>query len=221
MVNRTELFIVHRNGTHLLHFDVLGTNDRTKNVQFQKILPHLQPLLKGLEFPKDPLYLRMGKTEARCVTGTHIITYLLIDCDHPLHLMTEAILLGLLTDVSIAFEKKYQVELEKMSKAAISGLKIDFNNEIHNIIENYGLEAFELYQKLILIEAIYANLPADFCIPLMEKVSAGEDVIPELEEIPDRWKRKLKDAVEKVNTEAQPVWEIFSIPLFKPFENAK
>jgi hypothetical protein len=81
-------------------------------------------------------------------------------------------------------------------------------------------ETFELYQKLLLIEAMYAQVPQKWCLPLLERAAKGENIIQDLGQIPKNYQSQLKKAIAKVNMSAAPVWEIFQVPTtdFQPYE---
>ena len=87
--------------------------------------------------------------------------------------------------------------------------------EIDHIIDQYGEQSNELYQKLILIEAMYAKVPQKWCIPLIELAGAGKRVNI-LKSIPKTYHRQLKGAIQKVNLNSKPVWEIFAVSLLDP-----
>jgi len=199
-----DLLILEKNGQKLEEISLFSTEDGKKNPLTSTIPAAISPLLQKLGFPTEPFLLRIGMNEIRTATGKNIIVALIIKTNHPLNLMTESILIGLLNEISSLYESK--------------GKGQDFQAILDELIEKFGLEAFELYQKYILTEALYAKLPSDVILPLMERAGEGDDIIKELDDIPDRWKNKLKDAVNKVNYEARPLWELFSIPLFNPSE---
>lgn len=200
-----DLLLLEKNGKVLENIE-LFTSEKGKNNTLASTIPTTIPLLlEKLGYPKEPFLLRIGMNEIRATTGKQSIVVLVIKTNHPLSLMTETILIGLLNEISTQYEN-----LAKKS---------EFKTKLDEIIEKFGLEAFEVYQKLILTEGLYSKLPSDFILPLMERVGEGDDIINDLDQIPDRWKAKLKDAVNKVNFEARPIWELFSIPLFNPSDN--
>lgn len=78
-----------------------------------------------------------------------------------------------------------------------------------------GEQTYELYQKLILIEAMYAKVPQKWCLPMIERLGNGERV-DIVKNIPEQYHRPLKKAIRKVNLNSKPVWEIFVLPLLDP-----
>ena len=91
----------------------------------------------------------------------------------------------------------------------------DFWEDIDQIINQYGEESNELYQKLVLIEAIYAKVPQKWCLPLIERAGEGE-LVDIVESIPEMYHRFLKGAIQKVNHSSRPVWEIFAVSTLDP-----
>jgi hypothetical protein len=136
--------------------------------------------------------------------------------------MTEPVLSGFASEITERFEELYEKDLVAGKKAKYfkGATFTGFNAEIQTILEKYMQETFELYQKLILIEAMYAQVPQKWCLPLLEQASVGDNIIPMLSDIPKQYQVQLKRAIDKVNDAAAPVWEIFQVPTtdFQPFE---
>jgi hypothetical protein len=70
-----------------------------------------------------------------------------------------------------------------------------------------------MYQNFILIESVFLKVPTRLCMPLMERVSAGENVLKDFAKIIKQYPQ-MKVAIEKVNYEKQIIWEIFAIPTY-------
>ena len=83
---------------------------------------------------------------------------------------------------------------------------------IDQIIDQYGKQSQELYLKLILIESLYAKIPQKWCLPLIERLSKGEQV-DIVGSIPKAYHPQLKKSIRKVNFNNKPVWEIFVVSL--------
>ena len=215
--HRTEIFIITKDGGALLHkYSVLGMDDNKIDELTSGFLTALNNFASDIGFPSGVSLIRSGSLEARFSPGKHIFSVLIIDYNMPLGLMTEPVLSGMANDITDAFETKYSKELEKGSKSNIfrSDDYNGFKQNIDDIINQYGNETFELYQKLVLIESMYAKVPQKWCIPLIEKISEGEQVLDEWPAIIKKYPN-MKKAIEKVNFDNAPVWEIFAIPLFK------
>nr|MDO8109992.1 hypothetical protein [Candidatus Sigynarchaeota archaeon] len=220
---RVEIYIITKEeGANLSKFDILGEYDTEKDALVSGFLAALNNFARDVNFPAGVSLIRSGSLEARFATGKYILCVLIIDYSMPLGLMTEPILSGLANEITEKFEELYEKELidgqkKKVFKTtAFNG----FNKEIEKIMETYNQETFILYQKLILIEAMDAKVPQKWCLPLLERASNGENIIPDLSEIPDQYSVQLQKAIDKVNESAAPVWEIFQVPTteFQPFE---
>ncbi|GAG77669.1 unnamed protein product, partial [marine sediment metagenome] len=115
------------------------------------------------------------------------------------------------------FEDKYEFRLKSQVKSRKFKPKVfeDFWHDIDQIIDQFGEETQELYQKLILIEAMYAKVPQKWCLPLIERLGNGERV-DIVKNIPEQYYLPLKKAIRKVNLNSKPVWEIFVLALLDP-----
>ena len=214
-MHRVEIYIISKEeGANLTKFDILGEYNNERDQLISGFLLALNNFAKEVGFPAGVSLIRSGSLEARYSVGKYIFTVLIIDYSMPLGMMTEPVLSGLAQEITERFEKMYAVELEEGAKKKIykSSTFSEFNDEIQKIIEKYMAETFELYQKLILIEAMYHKVPKKYCLPLLEKAADKENIIPELGEIPKRYQSLLDDAIRKVHTSAAPVWEIFQVP---------
>ena len=220
---RVEVYIITKEeGANLTKFDILGNYDNSDKDQLVSgFLAALNNFARDVDFPGGVSLIRCGSLEARYAIGEHVFTVLVIDYSMPLGPVAEPVLSGLAADVLVAFEKRYHADLVEGKKKRFykSDVFVDFKESIQNIIEVYMHETFELYQKLLLIEAMYAKVPQKWCLPLLERVSEGENIIPDLATIPAQYQSQLKKAIEKVNYSAAPVWEIFQVPTtdFQPW----
>jgi hypothetical protein len=222
-MNRVDIYVITKDeGANLMKFNILGEYDQEKDQLIAGFLSALNTFAKDLDFPEGVSLIRSGSLEARYSVGKYIFTVLIIDYSMPLGMMTEPILSGMANEITERFEMMYEKELIEGQKNKFykSSMFLDFNKEIENLIAKYMQETFELYQKLVLIEAMYAKVPQKWCLPLLERASEGENIIPSLSEIPEQYQPQLKKAIEKVNSSAAPVWEIFQVPTtdFQPFD---
>ncbi len=215
-MNRVEIFIITKNEGTLIHkYDILGIEDERDEVM-SGFLSALNNFASEIGFPSGVSLIRSGSLEARYSPGKDIFSVLIIDFSMPLGLMTEPILSGLANEVTHTFENEYKKQLEEARKSHVfkMGHFKDFRKYIDKIINQYGDESFQLYQKLILIEAMYAKVPQKHCIPLIERVSSGENVLKDFGPIIKKYPN-MKNAIEKVNFNNAPVWEIFAIPTYR------
>jgi hypothetical protein len=220
---RVEIYIITKEeGANLTKFDILGEKNDEKDQLISGFLCALNNFASDVGFPAGVSMIRSGSLEARYTAGKYIFTVLIIDYSMALGNMTEPILCGFASEITERFEALYEKELiaGKKSKMFKGSTFAAFDAEIQAILEKYMQETFELYQKLVLIEAMYASVPQKWCLPLLEKAAGGENIIPMLSEIPKQYQPQLKKAISKVNDAAAPVWEIFQVPTtdFQPFE---
>ena len=87
----------------------------------------------------------------------------------------------------------------------------EFYDDINEIINRYGEETDELYQKLVLIESLYSKVPQKWILPLMEKLGEKKDIYEGLKKIPKIYRKQLNQAIEKVYVASRPIWEIFAV----------
>lgn len=224
-MNRVEIYIITKDeGANLTKFDILANYENADRDQLVSgFLAALNNFARDVEFPDGVSLIRCGSLEARYAIGKFVFVVLIIDYSMPLGSMTEPILSGLANEVLERFEAMYAKELAEGQKRRVykSATFEGFKADIEEIIQKYMAETFELYQKLLLIEAIYAKVPQKWCLPLLERISDGENIIPDLASIPAQYQPQLKKAIEKVNLSAAPVWEIFQVPTtdFQPWED--
>ena len=215
-MNRVEVFIISKDeGTMLHKYSILGMDDLEKDELTSGFLTALSSFAKDIGFPSGVSLIRSGTLEARFNTGKYVNTVLIIDYQMPMGLMTEPILSGLAQDITRSFEEQYTSELEVGHKKHF--YKTDefhsFKGKIDVIINRYGDETTELYQKLVLIESMYAKVPQKWCLPLIERVSNGENVLNDFKPIIKKYPN-MKRAIEKVEYENNPLWEIFATLLY-------
>ena len=180
-------------------------------------LSALNSFAAELGFPQGVGLIRSGTMEARFSPGKFIFSVLIIDYSMPLGLNSEGILSGLANDVTELFEKQYESQLLEGEKANIyrSADYLSFSNVLNDLIDRYGRETFELYQKLILIEAMYAKVPQKWIIPLIEHAQEGGSALDDLRKIPKIYLPQLKKVIRKINYQSAPVWDLFAIPKFE------
>lgn len=214
-MNPVEVYIITKeSGLLLLKYSLINLGSNEKDELMSGFLTALNSFAKELNFPAGVSLIRSGSLEARFSPGQHVFSVLIIDYQMPLGASTEPILSGIAEEIVFEFEKKYEEPLSEQLKTNRFQPKVfkDFNHEIDNIIDQFGEQSTELYQKLVLIEALYGKVPQKWCIPMIEKLGNGEKV-DIIGTIPKIYHPQLKKAINKVNFDSKPVWEIFVVPL--------
>ncbi|MHA1820269.1 MAG: hypothetical protein ACTSU2_10960 [Promethearchaeota archaeon] len=218
MPPRVDIYIISKkSGNLLFKCSILNLKEEEKDQLISGFLVALNEFAKNINFPQGVSLIRSGDLEARYVTGEHTISVLIIDYEMPLGLATEPILSSLAEEINKSFENLFKDKLIEAEKKRIYSSEeySSFNETLYALIDKYGRETLELYQKLILIEAMYVKVPQKWCLPLIERVSNGENILKEVPEIIRKYPNMLK-AIEKVNYLNRPVWEIFAISIIHP-----
>jgi len=217
-MNPVEVYIIAKDAGILLYkYSIVNLGQTDKDELMSGFLAALNNFVKELDFPDGVSLIRSGHLEARFSPGEHVFSVLIIDYQIPLGSSTEPILSGLAEEITEHFETKYKDSLEKQIKSSKFKTKTfdDFWKDIDQTIDLYGEQSHELYQKLVLIEAMYAKVPQKWCLPLIEQAGKGRKV-DIVKNIPEMYHKPLKAAIQKVNHDSYPVWEIFIVPLIDP-----
>ena len=212
---RIEVYvIVKEEGIGLHKFNFLNDHEETQDQLVSGFLTALNSFAKEIGFPKGVSLIRSGSLEARFSPGKYVFTVLIIDYFLPLGLLAEPILSSLAKEITEAFEKKYKKALKEGTKGKIYKTSDfqGFREYINDLLDKYGRESLELYQKLILVECLYDNVPEDIIIPLLEQASKKIDVLSEFKKIPRKYQKSVKNAIKKINYRYAPLLEIFAIP---------
>ncbi len=215
---RVEIYVITKEGMLIHKYSLLEMDESTRDQLVGGFLTALNSFAQEIGFPQGVSLIRSGNLEARFSSGNYIFSVLMIDYSIPLGLMTEPILSSLTNEITELFEKKFIAQLQHGKELNMyrSSDFHDFRVEIDRLIDRYGDETFELYQKLVLIEALYAKIPQKYILPLMEKTSQHEDICEDLKTIPQAYQWSLQKVIEKVNFESAPLWQIFATSLFHP-----
>ena len=217
-MNPVEVYIIAKDAGILLYkYSIVNLGQTDKDELMSGFLAALNNFVKELDFPDGVSLIRSGHLEARFSPGTHVFSVLIIDYQIPLGSSTEPILSGLAEEITEHFETKYKDSLDEQTKSNKFKTKTfdDYWKDIDQIIDLYGEQSHELYQKLVLIEAMYAKVPQKWCLPLIEEAGQGKKV-DIVKNIPEMYHKPLKAAIQKVNHDSYPVWEIFIVPLIDP-----
>lgn len=212
-----EIFIISKEGTVLHKYNFIAMDETAQDQLVGGFLTALNNFAKEVGFPKGVSLIRSGNIEARFSSGEFVFSVLIIDYDRPLGLATEKILSGLAQEITERFEKEYLTILKRAQEKRIyRGSDFQyFRNTISSIIDEFGKETMELYQKLILIESMYANVPQKWILPLLEEIRDNPDIFDKIRKIPKYYHKQLQDAINKVNYESKPVWDLFAVPYFE------
>ncbi|MHA2007636.1 MAG: hypothetical protein ACXABO_10255 [Promethearchaeota archaeon] len=217
-MNPVEVYVIAKEAGILLYkYSIVDFGQTDKDQLMSGFLSALNNFVKELDFPAGVSLIRSGSLEARFSPGKHVFSVLVIDYQIPLGSSTEPILSGLAEEITFKFEEKYKKSLEKQILSSKFEPKIfkDFWKEVDHIIDQFGEQSNELYQKLVLIEAMYAKVPQKWCLPMIEQAGAGKRV-DIVKNIPEMYHRSLKGAIQKVNLDSKPAWEIFAVSLLDP-----
>jgi hypothetical protein len=219
ITNPVEVYIISKKSGLLLHkYTIVKVGETSRDQLMSGFLVALRDFAIEMDFPEGVTLIRSGNLEARFSSGEYVFAVLIIR--HPQNQSTsstEPILSGLATEIVEQFEEKYRDSLKKQTKSQKFRTKTfdDFERDVDKIIDQFSKESHELYQKLVLIEGMYANVPQKWCLPLIRKIGDGKTVNI-VEKIPDMYHHRLKKAVKKVNYNSKPVWQIFVVPLIDP-----
>ena len=220
-MNHLEVYVIAKNAGLLLYKYSIGDAVQTdRDLLMSGFLSALNQFAMDMNFPLGVSLIRSGTLEARFTAGKHVLSVLIIDYQIPLGASTEPILSGLAEDIVERFEDKYkeplgeQIESQRFKPKEFK----NFSKEIDNIIEQFSEQSHELYRKLILIESMYAEIPQELCLPMIERLGKGKRVNI-MKKIPENYHQLLKNIIKKVNLENKPVWEVFSVPIIDPNEN--
>ncbi len=217
--NPVEVYIITKDSGLLLYkYTIITVPEDSYDQLLSGFLVALNNFAKEIHFPSGVSLMRSGDLEARFSSGEFVFVALMIQYPRSQSsASTEPILSGLAKDIVEKFEDTFREELKKQKKSLkfIPKTYQEFWKDIDNIINQYGEESYELYQKLVLVEGMYANVPQKWCIPLIERVGNGERVNIVVE-IPKMYHQRLKKAVKKVNYNSKPVWDIFVVPMIDP-----
>ncbi|MHA1672522.1 MAG: hypothetical protein ACTSYI_02755 [Promethearchaeota archaeon] len=216
-VDIPEIFIFAPTGLCLFHFEFY----RRPNPN-----PLNQNLISGLFTAinifadrmgwKDGLNLiRADNVEVRFHKGESIIIAVLSNREMKINYLIEPILEDLAIELTSTFEKEYQEVLDLTVSSGISNPNqfSTFSNSVDRIFITFRKQTFELYQKLILHEAMYFEIPTDKCTRLIHQLSEGRSVVNELGELMKKYP-KIKLAIKKINYEQRALWNLFKTPIY-------
>lgn len=217
-----EIYIITKNGTLLHKYNIINSDQTQRDQLIGGFLTALNGFAQEIGFPQGVSLIRSGNLEARFSVGEHVFSVLMINYSMPLGYMVEPILSGMAEEITTNFEEKFLNQLQACEEKRVYKTADfeAFKTIIDDLIDKYGAETLELYQKLILIEGIYAKIPQKWIVPLMESISNGENILDRLySKIPQIYHKQLSRAIRKVNLENRPIWEIFAVPTVEQGNN--
>ena len=212
-----EVYILTKTGLCLFHFDFSGTiKDSYDQNLVSGLISAINMFAQNMGWLKGVSLIKSGNTEVRFVTHDYVIVALITNASYNYSYLVEPIIADLAAELAITFETKYQAEItdDKNNKIVDVGCFEGFQAEVEDILIKYRKQTFELYQKLILTEAMYLKAPQIECVKLIQKVTGGKNVISELAELMKKYPI-FKDAIHKVNVEQRPMWQTFNIPIYE------
>lgn len=211
-----EIYIITKTGTLLHKYDLINEEQSNRDQLVGGFLTALNGFAQEIGFPEGVSLIRSGNLEARFNAGDYVFSVLMINYLMPLGYMIEPVLSGLAKEITALFESQYKDQLVtgETSRVYRASDFEAFRKYIDKLIDKYGEETLELYQKLILIEGIYAKIPQKWIMPLMEKISQGENILEQLaSSIPEIYHTQMSKVIKKVNIENRPILEIFALPI--------
>ncbi|WP_371802102.1 hypothetical protein [Candidatus Lokiarchaeum ossiferum] len=213
-----EVYIIAQNGLCLFHFELYGEIKECPVNQnlVSGLLSAINSFAENMGWKKGLNLIRSGSSELRFSKGQQIIVAVLTHVEMKLSYLVEQILIDLANELGQKFEEIYGDILPKDIGYGVTDADryCEFGDTIENLFSAYRRQTFELYQKLILTESIYLNAPIELCSSLIHKVTDGKSVIGEISDLIKLYP-PVKRAIDKVNKEQKPMWQIFNIPIFQ------
>jgi hypothetical protein len=214
-MGRKDLYIITKDGNSLFDY-AIGETKPVDAVLVSGFLSAVNSFATEMGWPAGVSSIRSGSLECRIWPGKNVFSALVIDTKLILENFTEHLVEDLARVMCERFEARFPSEIDVAVKGKFSkgGMFASFRADVNEILADFKAETYQLYQKLIVIEAMYANVPQKWCIPLIERLSGGDpDVTGEFDHIRKMYPQ-MKKAIYKVNREQAPVWDLFGIPLY-------
>jgi hypothetical protein len=213
-----EIFIINGSGSLLFHYDITGKakSRDVDNHLLSGLISAIQTFTKTMGWSSGITLIRAEDVEIRFTGGNFILLAMVSSIDLKLHVLVEPILNDFAQDLCQAFEKEFKADLVKVLEGTLFpvGSFEAFQTTFNEILEQYKNETLELYQKMILTEAIALDVPPEICSEMVHYLSEGQDVTSELKNLIENYPL-LKKAIQHVNQIQRSIWQIFSIPIFE------
>ena len=212
-----EIYIFSPSGLCLYHFEFYGKPDQDSIDQnlVSGLFSAIHLFINRMGWKKGLNLIRAENIEIRFHKGEKIIIAVLSNIGMKINYLIEPILEDLTVELTNTFENEFAELIDSTFSQGIAnpGQFVRFSKAVDRIFINFRKQTFELYQKLILNEAIYFDVPEDLCIGLIHLLTEGKSVVNELNTIMKKYP-KVKQAIKKVNYEQQALWDLFKTPIY-------
>jgi len=212
-----EIYIFSPSGLCLYHFKFYGKPDQDSIDQnlVSGLFSAIHLFINRMGWKKGLNLIRAENIEIRFHKGEKIIIAVLSNIGMKINYLIEPILEDLTVELTNTFENEFAELIDSTFSQGIAnpGQFVRFSKAVDRIFINFRKQTFELYQKLILNEAIYFDVPEDLCIGLIHLLTEGKSVVNELNTIMKKYP-KVKQAIKKVNYEQQALWDLFKTPIY-------
>ncbi len=213
-----EVYFITNNGLCLFHF--LAFHGKMESSPINQnlvsgLLSAINSFAENIGWLSGVQLIKSGEIEVRFSKKENIFVALMSNVNSRLSHLVEPTLFDFASDIGEAFEKNYSKQIFACYDKGIVNTD-DFSNfqeTINKYFILYRKQTFDLYQKLILTEAIYLGAPHDYCVDLIHQVSEGKSVISELAKLMKEHP-VITTAIQKVNFDQKPVWDIFGVPIY-------
>jgi hypothetical protein len=217
-VDIPEIFIFAPNGLCLFHFEFYGTpnpNPLDQNL-VSGLFTAINIFADSMGWKQGLNLIRAENVEVRFHKGQHIIIALLSNTEMKINHLIEPILEDLSMELTDAFEEEFSDSLDSVVTDGCCDPDqfSSFSRSVDRIFINFRKQTFELYQKLILHEAMYLDVPTERCTRLIHSLSEGRSVVSELGDLMKEFP-KTKLAIKKVNYEQNSLWNLFKTPIYE------
>lgn len=212
-----EIYIFSPSGLCLYHFEFYGRPDQETVDQHlvSGLFSAIDLFIQKMGWKKGLNLIRAENIEIRFHKGEKILIALLSNTGMKINYLIEPILEDLAFELTKAFENEFASIIDSTFSQGVAnpGQFLRFSKAVDRIFINFRKQTFELYQKLILNEAMYFDVPEDLCIGLIHLLTEGKSVVNELNTIMKKYP-KVKQAIKKVNYEQQALWDLFKTPIY-------
>ncbi|MCF2138861.1 MAG: hypothetical protein K9W44_02240 [Candidatus Lokiarchaeota archaeon] len=213
-----EIYIFSPSGLCLYHFEFYGKPDQeiiNQNL-VSGLFSAINLFVEKMGWKKGLNLIRAENIEVRFHKGKKIIIALLSNTNMKINYLIEPILEDLAVELSVSFEKEFDDEIAATFNNGVSNPNkfSAFSKAVDRIFIKFRKQTFELYQKLILNEAMYFDVPEDLCTGLIHLLSEGRSVVNELNTIMKKYPN-IKQAIKKVNYEQRALWDLFKTPIYE------
>jgi len=213
MAGWKSIYLLSKDGSSLFSYSS-GDAKKVDAALVAGFLSAVNSFATEMGWPSGISLIRSGSLECRICPGKQVFSALVVEQSTAGGYFTEPIIEDLATQICQRFEAKYKEEIEMQITGHFSDERAfyGFEADIEALFDQFKAQTFELYQKLILTEAMYAHVPQKWCIPLIKSLSTGttNDVTGEFASIIKKYPY-FKKAIVKVNQEQAQVWDFFGI----------